>query len=174
MKDAMTHKAGSENKVFGLGRATICSFDVPFPLFQIECGPNNNAVESAVLLDTNYPVDVVKVSTQVFVVRVVAGPVPCLVYFGPRELILRNFGVDAGARVAVPSPGATQIVTGLENDRFQAAIAEGLEHEDTGYLVSREMMHASYADLPKPAPTTKASTSRFLAYGPVLSVWDTE
>jgi hypothetical protein len=28
-------------------------------------------------------------------------------------------------------------VTSLENDRFQAAIAEGLEHEYTGYLVSR-------------------------------------
>lgn len=132
----MTYKAGSEDKVFGLGRATICSLNIPFPFLHIELGFNHNGVESAILFGTDYLVDVIKVITQVFIVRVVVGPVPCLVYLRPRELVLRDFGVDTGAEVAVPSPGATCIVASLENDHFQAAIAEGLEHEDTGYLVS--------------------------------------
>lgn len=132
----MTYKAGSEDKVLSLCRATICSLDIPFPLLRIEVGFNYDGVESAVLLDTNYLVDMIEVITQVFVVRVVVGPVPCIVYLGPRKLVLRDFGVDAGAGVAVPSPGATRIVASLENDCFQATITEGFEHENTGYLVS--------------------------------------
>lgn len=172
--DAVIYKAGSEDKIFGFGHATICSLNIPFPLLRIELGFNHNGVESAVLFDTNYLVDVIKVITQVFVVRVVAGPVPCLVYLGPRELILRDFGVYASAGVAVPSPGATRIVASLENDRFQAAIAESLKHEDTGYQVSWWTELIINGELPKPAPTTKASTSRFSAYGPVLSTWTAE
>jgi hypothetical protein len=133
---AITYKAGSKDEVLGLGRATICGLNIPFPLLRIELGFNYDGVESTVLLDTNYLVDVIEVITQVFVVGVVIGPVPCLVYLGPRELVLRDFGVDAGAGVTVPSPSATRIVTGLENDRLQPAVAEGLEHEDTGYIIS--------------------------------------
>lgn len=107
---------------------------MPFPLLGIEVCFNHDGVECAVLLDTDYLVDVIEVITQVLVVRVVVGPVPCVVYLGPSELVLRDFGVDAGARVAVPSPGATGVVAGFENDCLQAAIAEGLEHEDTGYM----------------------------------------
>lgn len=109
---------------------------MPFSFLCIELGLNHDGVESAVLLDTNYLVDMIEIITQIFVVGVVIGPVPCIVYFWPSELVLRDFGVDTGARVAVPSPSATRIVAGLENDRLQSAIAEGLEHEDTGYFVS--------------------------------------
>jgi len=132
----ITYKASSKNKVFGLGRATICGLNVPFPLVRIELGSNHDGVESAVLFDTHYLVDVIEVLTQILIVGVVIGPVPCLVYLGPRELVLRDFGVDAGAGVAVPSPSATSIVAGLENNRLQSAITESLEHENTGYFVS--------------------------------------
>lgn len=171
---ARSYKAGSEDEVLGVGRLTICRLNIPFPLCRIELSSNNDSIESTVLLHTNYLVDVVEVSTQVFVVGVVVGPVPCVVYFGPIELVLRNFGVDSGAGVAVPAPGATRIIAGLENDCLQTAIAEGLEHEDTGYLISWWMKSVRDGDLPKPAPTIKASTSRFLAYGPVLSAWTAE
>jgi hypothetical protein len=133
---ARTYKASSEDEVLGLGRPTICRPNIPFPLRRIELSPNHDSIESAVLLHTDYLVDVVEVSTQVFVVGVVVGPVPCVVYLGPSELVLRNFGVDGGAGVAVPAPGTPRIITGLENDCLQTAIAEGLEHEDTGYLIS--------------------------------------
>lgn len=133
----MTYEAGSKDKVLSLGRATICGLNIPFPLLRIELGFNHDGVESTILLDTNYLVDVIEIITQVFVVGVVIRPIPCIVYLGPREFVLRNFGVDAGAGVAVPSPSATRIVAGLENDRLQPVIAEGLEHEDTGYFVSR-------------------------------------
>lgn len=115
---AVTYKASSEDEVLGLGRATICSLNIPFPLLRIELSFNHDGVESAVLFNTNYLVDVIEVVAQVFVVGVVVGPVPCLVYLRPRELVLRDFGVDAGAGVAVPSPGTTRIVAGLENDRL--------------------------------------------------------
>jgi hypothetical protein len=159
----MTYKAGSEDEVLGLGRASICSLDTPFPLVGLELGSNHDGVESAVLLNTNHFVDVIEVSTQGFVVGVVGGPVPCLVYLRPRKLVLRDFGVDGGTWVAVPSPGAANVVTGLENDRLQAAIAECLEHENTGFLVSWWMKTVRDGDLPNPAPTIKASTSRLSA-----------
>jgi hypothetical protein len=79
---------------------------------------------------------VIEVITQILVVGVVIGPIPCLVYLRPRELVLRDFGVDAGAGVAVPSPSATRIVAGLENYRLQSAITQSLEHKNTGYFVS--------------------------------------
>lgn len=155
---ATTYKAGSQDEVLSRGRATICGLDMPFPLLRIELGFNHDGVESTVLLDTDYLVDVIEVIPQVFVVGVVIGPVPCVVYLGPRELVLRDLGVDTGAGVAVPSPSAPCIVPGLENDRLQPAVTEGLEHEDTGYLVSWWIYLLRIGDLPKPAPTIKAST----------------
>lgn len=128
----MTYKSGSEDEELGLGRAIICSLDIPFPLLRIELGFNHDGVESAVLLDTNYLVDVIEVITQVLVVRVVVRPVPRVVYLGPGELVLRDLGIDTGAGIAVPSPGATCVVACLENGGLQTAIAEGLEHENTG------------------------------------------
>lgn len=132
----IAHKAGSKDEILGLGRATIGSLDIPFALLCIELSSNHDGVERAVLLDTNYFIHVIEVITQVLVVGVVVGPIPRVVDLGPRELVLGDFRVDTGAGVAIPSPGATHVVAGLENDRLQTAIAKGLEHENTGYLVS--------------------------------------
>jgi hypothetical protein len=170
----MTYKSGSENEVLGLGRATISGLDIPFPLLRVELSSNNDGIESTVFLDTNDFVDVIEVITQVLVVGVVVGPVPGVVYLGPGELILWDFRVNAGSGVAVPSPGATRIVAGLKDDRLQAAVAESLEHENTSYVVSWCMRPVEDGHLPKPAPTINASTSRFSAYGPDLSVWTAE
>lgn len=116
--ECMNDKTDSEDEVFGLGRVTICSFYIPFSLPRIELGLNHNRVESAVLFDTNYLVDVIRVIAQDFVARVVVGPIPRLVYLGPVERVLWDFGIDAGAWVAVPSPGTTCIIASLENDCF--------------------------------------------------------
>lgn len=148
--------------------------DTPFALLCIKLGPNYNRVECTVLLDTNYFIDMIKIIAEILIVRVIVGPVPGLVHFRPREFVLRDLGVDAGPRVAVPSPGATGIVTGLKNNRLQAAIPKSLEHKDAGYPVSLYTTRTCHCNLPKPAPTTKASTSRFSAYGPVLSLWLSE
>lgn len=130
--DANSYKASSKDEILSLGRATIRSLDVPFPLAYIELGSDHDGVKSAVFLDPNDLVNMIKIVPQVLVVGVIVGPVPCIIYLGPRELVLRDFRVYTGTGVTVPSPGTTCVTGSLKDDGLQPAIAQGFEQKYPG------------------------------------------
>lgn len=137
VESVRTHETSSEDHIFSFRCTSVSRVDYPSPVLCIKLGSNDNSVESAVLLYADHFVDVIKVVTKVLIIGVIVWPIPSIVYLGPRELILGNFRVNASARVAVPSPSTSGIVACLENYRLHAPITQGLEHEDTGYIVSR-------------------------------------
>lgn len=124
------YKSGSKNQVLGLCDAAILGADDPLAAGSVKVAADDDGVEGGILLDPDNLVDVLKIGTEVLVVGIVVGPVPGFPDLRPGELILRDLGVDAGAGVAVPAPGAAQAVASLEDGRLQTAISECLEHED--------------------------------------------
>jgi hypothetical protein len=101
---------------------------VPLSLASLEVRTNNYRVKGTILLDLYNLVDMIKVVSEILVSRIVARPIPSIVDLRPRELILRNFGVDRCTGVAVPAPCATEIIAGFEDDGLEATVTKGLEH----------------------------------------------
>lgn len=116
---------------------------MPLALARVELSIHHDAAESGVLGHVEDLVDMVKVCAQLSEVGVVCRPRPVLVNLGNREFVLGDLGVDACARVAVPSPSvarqerkrgkrlmektvpsATKAVTGLIYDRLVAKLAQ--------------------------------------------------
>lgn len=100
-----THETSRDDEMLAFAQSPVFCFDMPFALSNIELCTNNNSLEGAILLDVEDFVDVIKISSQLLVVWIIGGPCPVLVYFWPRELILRYLRVNSRSRIAVPSPG---------------------------------------------------------------------
>jgi hypothetical protein len=79
---------------------------MPATAFGIKLPANNDSVESAILLDTNDLIDMVKVSTKISVSRIIARPSPGIVNLWPAEFVFRDFRVNTSTGVAIPSPSA--------------------------------------------------------------------
>lgn len=79
---------------------------MPATTLSIKLAAYNNSVESDILLDTNDLVNMVKVSAKISVGRIIARPSPGIINLGPAEFIFRDFRVDTGTGVAIPSPSA--------------------------------------------------------------------
>ena len=77
--------------------------------------------------------DVVQVFQRVRLGGEMLLPVPFLhQLLGKRIAIGPAFGIEAGARIAVPVPGAADIGAGLEHPRGHAQLAQAVEHEYAG------------------------------------------
>src|SRR5262245_41513466 len=77
--------------------------------------------------------DVVQVCQRVRLGGEMLLPVPFLhQLLGKRIAIGPAFGIEAGARIAVPVPGAADIGAGLEHPRGHAQLAQAVEHEYAG------------------------------------------
>ena len=77
--------------------------------------------------------DVVQVFQRVGLGREMLLPVPFLhQLLGKRIAIGPAFGIEAGAGIAVPVPGAADIGAGLEHPRGHAQLAQAVEHEHAG------------------------------------------
>lgn len=126
-----TYKSSSKNQVLGLRDATIFGAHIPLASGGVEIRANNNSVEGAVLLDADYLVDMVEIISQICVRGIVAWPIPRVPNLGPRKLILGDLRVNTGAGVAVPTPGASSVISCLEDHSLITAVSEGFEHEDT-------------------------------------------
>jgi hypothetical protein len=86
----------------------------------------HNSVEGAVLLDTDYFINMVKVSSEICVGGVVGWPIPCFPHFGPRKLVFGDLGVDTCPRVTIPSPGTSEVASCLVDDGLVSTVAKGL------------------------------------------------
>jgi hypothetical protein len=104
---------------------------MPLSFIGVELRTNHNSLERTVLLDVKDLIDMVKVGSELFIIGVVGRPCPVLVHLWPRELVLRHLGVNAGSRIAIPSPCAAEIRASLVNYGSKAMIAEALETENT-------------------------------------------
>lgn len=156
------YKSSAQDEILCFRGTTILSSNGPLASSSIKLSTDDNGIERAVLLDVENLVDVIKIISQILVRRVVGLPIPRLPHFGPRELVLRHFRVDPGARVAVPTPGAARVIASFVNDGLESLIPKGFEHKDASCergLADIEVVDGS-VDIPKPAPTTRASTSK--------------
>ena len=77
--------------------------------------------------------DVVQVFQRVGLRGEMLLPVPFLHQFlGKRIAVGPAFGIEAGAGIAVPVPGAADVGAGLEDARGHAEFAQAVEHEHAG------------------------------------------
>ena len=72
------------------------------------------SIECDILAKIQNLISVCEVLLQLLVARESLREVPGVVDLGNVELIERHFAVDAGARVAVPEPGTSEVFTLLE------------------------------------------------------------
>lgn len=98
-------EAGADDEVLGFGGATVCGLDVPASFLGVELGVNDNTFEGGLTFDVEDSVARVEVIAEIVIVGVVVRPVVSLDDLGNTQLILWNFRVDHGARVAIPTPG---------------------------------------------------------------------
>jgi hypothetical protein len=127
----ITHKSSSNNEMLALRHASVFSLDMPLSFSNIILRTNHNSLERAILLDVEDLIDMVKVGSKLFVIRVVGRPCPVLVHLWPRELILRHLRVNSGSRIAVPAPCAAEIRASFVKYGSKPMLAEALETEDT-------------------------------------------
>lgn len=183
MPSARAYKSGPQDDELGLAGAAIGRVHNPPSRFLVKMGPYNDGVEGAVFLDVQDLVDMVEVRSDLLVVRICRRPVEVFPHFWPAELVLGDGRVNTSTRVAVETPGASQVVASLEDNGLEAPFPERFEREDTAWCAHR-VSPCSTNVVPcgqlileyvlKPPPTIMASTSRLSAYGPVVLSCRTE
>lgn len=125
------HKSSSNNEILCLCHPSVLRLDMPLSFSGPELRTSHDRFEGAVLFDIENPVDMVKVSPELFVIRIVGRPCPILVDLGPRELILGHLRVNSGSGIAIPAPGSAEIGAGFVDYSTKAMLAKGFETEDT-------------------------------------------
>lgn len=65
-----------------------------------------------------------KVPSQLFMIRISLAPSPRRVYLGDSELIERKFRVDTCTWIAVPVPDSSKVSTGFESFHIEAELSE--------------------------------------------------
>ncbi len=69
----------------------------------------NVSIERDVLAEVEDLIEVSEVLADLLVTREALGESPGVVDFGDVELVVRPFGIDAGPRVSIPVPDATEV-----------------------------------------------------------------
>lgn len=163
-----TYKSGTEDDKSGLAGAAVGGLDDPFPSVCVEVGSNNYSVEGAVLLDIHDLVHMVKVRPDLLVIRVICCPVPVLIHLRPGELVLGDSRVDTCSRIAVESPGTSQVIAGFEENSLEAALSEPLERENAAWTNTQSAL-VNY-DLAA-NELTEATSNDYDIHIKVVGVW---
>jgi hypothetical protein len=124
------YKSSSDNKILGLCHTSILSLNMPLPFRRFELRTSHDCFERAILLDIENLVDMVKVSSELLIIRVVGSPCPILVDLWPRELILGHLRVDSGSGIAIPAPSSAKIRASFINYSPKTMLSESFETED--------------------------------------------
>ena len=111
--------------------AVLCPHG-PLLLAFVEFSGFNAGVESDVAAQIELLIDVTKIATKLVPGREPLGPGPVAPEVLAGELVHRDVGIDAGARIAVPVPNAAQVGAGLEQPHREPQLAQAMELVETG------------------------------------------
>jgi hypothetical protein len=116
--------------MLALRQTSIFCFDMPLSFGHIKLRANNDRLERAVLLDIQDFVNMIKVSSQLFVIGIIGRPCPVLVDLWPGKLILRHLRINTCSWISVPSPRPTKARASLIYHGSESMLAEGFETKD--------------------------------------------
>jgi hypothetical protein len=125
------YKSSSDNEILCLCHTSVFGLDMPLPFRRFELRTSYDRFERAILLDIKNLVDMVKVSSELLIIRVVGSPYPIFVDLLPRELILGHLRVNSGSGIAIPAPSSAEIGASFINYSPKAMFSESFETEDT-------------------------------------------
>jgi hypothetical protein len=125
------YKSSSDDEILCLCNTSVFSLYMPLSFRRFELRTGHDRFERAILLDIENLVDMVKVSSEFLIIRIVGSPCPIFVHLWPRELILRHFRINSGSGIAIPAPSSTEIGASFVNYSPKTMLSESFETEDT-------------------------------------------
>ena len=106
--------------------------NLPNTLALVELGAVDSRVELTVFANAPFLIDMVEILSQLDPGREFLVEIPVLPQLGIGELVDRADAVDARARIAIPVPNASEVVTGFDKASFVAVFAQVIEKVDAG------------------------------------------
>src|SRR5262245_43269630 len=106
----------------------VCECELPLVGVLVVSRRHGPTVERDVAAQVQLVGDVVTVSKGLRLGREMLAPIPLLQQLvGEGKAVGPAFGVEAGARIAVPVPGAADVVAGFENAHRNSELAQSVE-----------------------------------------------
>jgi hypothetical protein len=112
------------------GPVAVSALDLPLIGVGIETRGGDARVEPDVAGQPELLIDVVEVAPQLVPGGKALGPVPIPPELLQRELVVRDVGVDARSRVAVPVPDPAELGARLEQAHAESALAQPMQQVD--------------------------------------------